>query len=95
MYFILLFTIWQSDDSSKEVFRVSYKVFDFSRQFGKLSPQGTAQVQSSLSCLIYLQTRCRGLMDIFIEAFRFALVRPLVRLSDCVKEWTLVGYREQ
>ncbi|XP_060568181.1 centrosomal protein of 192 kDa-like isoform X2 [Ruditapes philippinarum] len=34
----------KSDDNNKEVFRVSYKVFDFSRQFGKLAPEGTAQL---------------------------------------------------
>ncbi|XP_053402304.1 uncharacterized protein LOC123548511 isoform X2 [Mercenaria mercenaria] len=34
----------KNEESSKEVFRVSYKVFDFSRQFGKLTPQGTVQL---------------------------------------------------
>lgn len=34
----------KNDDNGKELFRVSYKVFDFSRQFGKLAGNGTVQL---------------------------------------------------
>jgi hypothetical protein len=46
---VTYFYLEQSDDNNKEVFRVSYKVFDFSRQFGKLAPEGTAQVQTFIA----------------------------------------------
>ena len=48
---LYLLSFFQKADNSKEMFRVSYKVFDFSHQFGKLNGYSTVQVNIGLDKL--------------------------------------------